>query len=223
MSHAEAMPCGEHARPLPTGLPAWNFETDTTLLRVLARNAAPSAARRRCARRTSASGSRPAGSRRWTPCACAAGLDALGFGPGMGCWCWVTTGRACTWACWPPVRWAVTRCRSTPTPRPTSCATSRRSCGACGAGRRPGTGRQGAGPARQRRRHRPRGLRRPAWHGPLPGAGPAVLGRAAGRGPQAPERRTRAAPVAAGPRRGGRSGGAGALVGHHRASPRVCR
>ena len=70
-------------RPLPTGLPAWNFESDSTLIRVLAKNAA-------------AFGNKPAMREKdlgiwqqitWqelldTVIAAAAGLDALGFGPG---------------------------------------------------------------------------------------------------------------------------------------------
>jgi long-chain acyl-CoA synthetase len=74
---------GARARPLPSGGPAWNFETDTTLVRILARNAA-------------AFGPRPALREKdkgiwqqtsWQQMldevlACAAALDAQGFGPG---------------------------------------------------------------------------------------------------------------------------------------------
>ena len=87
MSHAEASaaPVNLHARPLPTGLPAWNFETDTTLLRVLARNAAAFGSQ--AALREKDKGIWQQTS--WQQAldavlACAAGLDALGFGPGMG-------------------------------------------------------------------------------------------------------------------------------------------
>jgi long-chain acyl-CoA synthetase len=87
MPHAEdpPVPVNLHARPLPTGLPAWNFETDTTLLRVLARNAA--AFGNLAALREKDKGIWQQTT--WQQAldavlACAAGLDALGFGPGMG-------------------------------------------------------------------------------------------------------------------------------------------
>lgn len=72
------------ARPLPASGAAWNFETDTTLVRVLARNAA--AFGKQTALREKDKGIWQQTS--WQQAldavlACAAGLDALGFGPGM--------------------------------------------------------------------------------------------------------------------------------------------
>src|SRR5690606_10428754 len=78
------MPRIERARPLPLTGPAWNFETDTSLVRILALNAA-------------AFGPQPALREKdkgiwqetsWQQAldsvlACAAGLESLGFGRGQ--------------------------------------------------------------------------------------------------------------------------------------------
>jgi long-chain acyl-CoA synthetase len=58
--------------------------------------------------------------------ACAAGLDALGFGPGMALMVLGDNRPRLYLGMLAAGALPVTRCRSTPTPRPTSCATSRR-------------------------------------------------------------------------------------------------
>ncbi|MET0211089.1 MAG: AMP-binding protein, partial [Burkholderiaceae bacterium] len=73
-----------HGRPLPTAGEAWNFETDTTLLRILAKNAAAFG-------KTVALREKDKGiwqQMNWQQAldeviACAAGLEQLGFGPGQ--------------------------------------------------------------------------------------------------------------------------------------------
>ncbi len=86
MSHVEAgASVNARARPLPASGPGWNFETDSTLVRVLARNAAAFGSR--AALREKDKGIWQQTS--WQQALdavleCAAGLDALGFGAGKG-------------------------------------------------------------------------------------------------------------------------------------------